>query len=316
MIQRVFISSTSRDLIEYRQVAIDTCLKLGLLPVAMEFFEAMAEDAAGGSTRKLDESDLYVGIFAHRYGYVPDGQTISVTEMEYGYARSKGIPCLVFVIDPEALWPAHLVELGDAAERLKQFKTRVLREAIVNFFQSPADLQAKLSLSLIYKTMLQERNPGTGGLVVEGSEGEQLIIKSGFGSPSTDKTYKGDVFVVSFTDEAREVYRDHIIPVAQELYLEVKHHHDLPTQRINGIWSAIYGARLMIIDCSGQSPYAFHDLGIAQTLGKPVILLANNDDVIPMFMRYLRHIVYEATPAGMEAFRQELRKALIQTVAS
>src|SRR4051812_38746443 len=69
-IKRVFISSTGLDLKEYREAARDICLGLQLYPDMMEYFEAMGLGATAGSKQKLEQADLYVGIFAHRYGYI------------------------------------------------------------------------------------------------------------------------------------------------------------------------------------------------------------------------------------------------------
>jgi hypothetical protein len=67
----VFISSTSQDLREYREAATEICNRLGFAPLAMEFFEAMTLGATEGSKRKLEEAELYIGIFAH-HGYVEE----------------------------------------------------------------------------------------------------------------------------------------------------------------------------------------------------------------------------------------------------
>jgi hypothetical protein len=39
-------------------------------------------------------ADIYLGVLANRYGHVPKGHTISITEMEYNRARERGIPRL------------------------------------------------------------------------------------------------------------------------------------------------------------------------------------------------------------------------------
>ncbi len=41
----VFLSSTGRDLQEYRAAAIAVCNELGLVPMAMEFWESMGVGA-------------------------------------------------------------------------------------------------------------------------------------------------------------------------------------------------------------------------------------------------------------------------------
>lgn len=105
VIKTVFISSTGLDLHEYREAARDVCMTLQLFPIMMEHFEAMGLGATAGSRKKLDQADLYVGIFAHRYGYIEDGYATSVTEIEFDHAVKRNISQLCFVVDPEFSWP-------------------------------------------------------------------------------------------------------------------------------------------------------------------------------------------------------------------
>ena len=51
----------------------------------------------------VEQADVYVGIFAYRYGYVPDGHDISITEMEYNRASDLGKPRLIFFIHEDAI---------------------------------------------------------------------------------------------------------------------------------------------------------------------------------------------------------------------
>lgn len=124
---KVFISSTSRDLADYRQAAIDTCIKLGLVPIAMEHFPAMGVGATEGSKRELDKADVYVGIFAHRYGYIEDKDDgRSVTEIEFHYAGERGLDRLCFVVDPAHPWPTDAID-HENNPLLRKFKDQVNR---------------------------------------------------------------------------------------------------------------------------------------------------------------------------------------------
>jgi hypothetical protein len=38
------------------------------------------------------------------------------------------------------------------------------------------------------------------------------------------------------------------------------------------VWNSIYSSSIIIADCTGRNPNVFYELGIAHTLGKPVIL--------------------------------------------
>jgi hypothetical protein len=85
----VMISSTARDLPEHRKEAMDACLRQGMFPTMMEHLPASDDEAISASLEMVDRADIYVGIFAHRYGYVPAGHPISVTEMEYDRAVER-----------------------------------------------------------------------------------------------------------------------------------------------------------------------------------------------------------------------------------
>ena len=98
----VMISSTALDLPEHRKEVMDACLRLGMLPVMMEHLTASDADAAAKSLAMVDGADIYLGVFAYRYGYVPDANNpdqISITEMEYNRAVKNGIPRLIFFMD-------------------------------------------------------------------------------------------------------------------------------------------------------------------------------------------------------------------------
>ena len=70
----VMISSTARDLPEHREQARLACERAGFEPRwMMEHLTALNTGAIDISLRMVERADVYVGIFANRYGYVPDG---------------------------------------------------------------------------------------------------------------------------------------------------------------------------------------------------------------------------------------------------
>jgi hypothetical protein len=144
----VFISSTSYDLADYRQATIEVCNRLKMNPIAMEFFEAMGVGATAGSKRKLDESTLYIGIFAHRYGYIEAGYTQSVTEIEFDYAGELGLDRLCFLVDPAYPWSPEAIEFAQM-DKLTAFKKRINTSLIRAYFTDVNDFKAKLMQALI-----------------------------------------------------------------------------------------------------------------------------------------------------------------------
>ena len=73
--KRAMISSTSVDLPEHRQQVIQACQRLDFFPEAMEHLPARDADAIRASLEMVDTADLYLGIFAWRYGHIPEGHT-------------------------------------------------------------------------------------------------------------------------------------------------------------------------------------------------------------------------------------------------
>jgi tetratricopeptide (TPR) repeat protein len=144
----VIVSSTARDLPEHRKEVMDACLRQGMFPEMMEQLPASDADAIRASLALVDGADIYVGVFAHRYGYVPKGYDISVTEMEYNHAFERKIPRLIFLMHEDHPVKAADVEKGEDAVKLEELKKRLSGERVVNFFKSPAELRANVIDSL------------------------------------------------------------------------------------------------------------------------------------------------------------------------
>jgi hypothetical protein len=148
---KVMISSTARDLPEHRKEVMEACLRQGMFPMMMEHLPASDAEAIDTSLKMVDDADIYAGVFAHRYGYIPkdnDPQQISITEMEYNRAVQRKIPRLIFVMDKAHPITIDEVETGEGAAKLGKFKDRVQTENIVNFFKSPEGLRAHVINSL------------------------------------------------------------------------------------------------------------------------------------------------------------------------
>lgn len=148
MTKSVFISSTSYDLKRYRKAAIEVCRNLGFQPIAMENFEAMGVGATEGSKRKLREADLFVGIVAHRYGYIEDGHDRSVTETEFDYAGERGLDRLCFIVDPSYAWPQRSIEKRQV-KRINSFKAKIEKAVIRSLFTDVNDFRQKLTMALV-----------------------------------------------------------------------------------------------------------------------------------------------------------------------
>jgi hypothetical protein len=77
----------------------------------MEDWTADSDEPKKFSRHRLNGCDLCVLLVAFRRGYVPDGETLSVTQLEYEAALKQGIDILPYMLDENAPWPHCFVEL-------------------------------------------------------------------------------------------------------------------------------------------------------------------------------------------------------------
>jgi tetratricopeptide (TPR) repeat protein len=146
----IIISSTARDLPLHREQVEHACMRLGMFyPDMMEHLTAADANALDVSLKMVDRADIYVGVIAFRYGYVPEDQTISVTEAEYNRAVERGIPRLIFLMSDEHPVKPSDVETGEGAAKLKDFKERLKKDRVVGFFNSPDNLLAQVIQALV-----------------------------------------------------------------------------------------------------------------------------------------------------------------------
>ena len=146
---RVFLSSTFVDLIEYRKAAQVTIRQLGAIDVSMEHFGARDDRPSEECIRLVKkESDIFVGIYAHRYGHVPDGSMISICEMEYIAASGAKLPRFVYVVDDGQPWLPAYIDVGPDAEQLRRFKDHLSKSHICQKFGNFDHLAARVAADL------------------------------------------------------------------------------------------------------------------------------------------------------------------------
>ena len=134
----VFISSTSRDLVEYRRAVYEAIKGVdGYHAIRMENFGARDIAPVESSLQQVTQCDLFVGIIGHLYGDIPEGAEHSMTEQEYRAAAAANRPRLMFVMSGDVPLPANLREPDEKYRKLQAFRVKVLEEQIVASFDTP-----------------------------------------------------------------------------------------------------------------------------------------------------------------------------------
>ncbi|HWN09407.1 MAG TPA: DUF4062 domain-containing protein [Pyrinomonadaceae bacterium] len=159
-IKTAMISSTAVDLPEHRKQVVEACLRAGVFPIGMEHLPARDASGVHVSLEMVDRADIYIGVYAWRYGWVPDvtgvpnPDRISITEMEFNRALERKQSgqlkdILIFVMHDDHPIRARDKEDGaEAQEKLRKFKERAAAGRVRLTFTSPEELRGHVLHSL------------------------------------------------------------------------------------------------------------------------------------------------------------------------
>ena len=246
---QVFISGTVADLREYRQAALDACLRVGVVPLAIEHFGASGESIDQAVASAIDHTDVYLAIIGERYGAVFSGQGKSFTEIEYELAGEKGIPRLVFIKSEDH---AALSEPGsdDSLLRLQQFKRVVRQSGFVSEFRSVDELKAQVVTALV----------DVGRSLTRGQEQKSVMLLLPYGEPKNDlRRYLRTMLEQKYDMEVYEL--DQMSASARSA---------------NARMQALQRSDIIIAEVTDSNPNVMYELGFAHSLRKLTILLAES----------------------------------------
>jgi hypothetical protein len=146
---QVYVSSTYSDLRECRSQVSVRLRKLDHKDVAMEYYSAKGQRPVKKCLADVAACDLYIGIFAWRYGSVPkknNPKRLSITEMEYRQAKRLRKECLIFLVDDKASWPVEFIDKNRA--RIEKLRQELCDEHCVAFFTSCDSLDSEVNTAV------------------------------------------------------------------------------------------------------------------------------------------------------------------------
>ena len=152
MTNQVYLSSTLDDLRPFRAAALEALRKAGYL--VKDSYRATVEPTVDQCLQDVRNSDLYVGIFAGRYGWCPEGRDgRSITELEYREAVDAGKRRLIFIRPFDECSGKELDSAKGDYEADRNL--RALRDELQSgaghtcaLFTDPADLALKITQAL------------------------------------------------------------------------------------------------------------------------------------------------------------------------
>jgi WD40 repeat protein len=147
----VYVSSTYRDLKDYRDAVISALRRMKHHVVCMEDYGAADQRPLDKCLRDVEECDVYVGIFAWLYGYAPQEDNPagrSITELEYRRARDAKKECLIFLLEDDHPWSPSLIDNGSSRARVEALRKELCTRHLVSFFRTQSDLAAHVATAI------------------------------------------------------------------------------------------------------------------------------------------------------------------------
>jgi HEAT repeat protein len=147
---RVFLSSTTRDLADYRD-AVEQAIKRtegDYVCVRCEDWGARPDAPASFAPEKVRDCGLLILLIGQMYGSTPPDSEISFTELEYETALEADISVLPFLIHPEVYPRGYRTEPEAKRQRLEAFRRRVEQAHGRAIFEKPDDLEVAVLQAL------------------------------------------------------------------------------------------------------------------------------------------------------------------------
>lgn len=146
---KIYISSTYKDLIDYRALAIETVKEMGHEPVCMEDYGASEQPSVFRCLSDVQRCDGYLGIVAWRYGFVPEDMGgRSITHLEYDTAGRRGIERMVLLQNENADVKRAFIDVGEKGRKVTVFREKLKAKHTVAFFEDEKTFVAAVRRSI------------------------------------------------------------------------------------------------------------------------------------------------------------------------
>jgi len=332
---KAFLSSTFSDLQEYRQAVITAINSIQAIELfVMEYYSVSYTFSLERSITDIRGSDIFILLIGHRYGFVPQGQELSITHLEYLEALKMNIPIMVYVLSDKVPVTVSSVETDPTrSAQLSAFKNELATEHVISVMSSPDELKFLIVSDLFH--IFQSRTDRNFHILPEKTPGDTTNVENYKKTIDdlksklrnivpADPVWRGRNFQIDnllcfallpFQEQFFEVYESAISPSVEEIGMKALHAGEIFGNReiVEDIWDSICRARIVIVDVTGRNPNVFYELGICHTLGKESIIITQNRNDVPFDIRHRRFIEYNRDK--LTVLRANLKRT-IQAVLS
>jgi Domain of unknown function (DUF4062)/AAA ATPase domain len=213
-VAKIYLSSTYTDLIACREAVYHVLRQMKHDVIAMEDYVATDQRPTEKCLADVAASDLYIGIFAWRYGYIPPEMTPqhkSITELEYRKALETGKSCLIFLLDEDATWSRkamdEVTDEGNHGKYIKSLRRELSQKHTVSFFQTPQELAnlVNTAVHLWEKNRPPNLDTSTTSSLLTAKQSERVKSEAGLKAILADHTGFLRNRLVSFVGREQEL---------------------------------------------------------------------------------------------------------------
>jgi hypothetical protein len=115
-----------------------------------------------------------------------------------------------------------------------------------------------------------------------------------------------------FTEAFNTIYNDHVRKSATAAGFTIERADEIfgTDPIIDDIWQAINSSAVITADVTGRNPNVMYEIGMAHTVGRPVIIMTQTMDDVPFDLKHFRFITYDYTPRGCTSLEEKLANTL------
>jgi hypothetical protein len=122
--------------------------------------------------------------------------------------------------------------------------------------------------------------------------------------------------LMPFTAPFDRLYKEKIKPTVEACGFKCLRADDLfsPSPILEDIWIHICKSAVIIADVTGRNPNVFYEMGIAHTVGKPIIIITQDKADVPFDVAQFRYFLYSDDTSGWDKLCSSITLALKSTI--
>ncbi len=187
------------------------------------------------------------------------------------------------------------------------------KEAMNNI--NKALIHVQLQLNEDGKLIIAEKeivHPESNKIMEEPKSFEAMEVRPIFTRRNSAQENNLCFVLMPFAANFDRLYKQQIKVAAERAGFKCVRADDLfsPSNIVEDIWIHICKSKAIVADVTGRNSNVFYEIGIAHTVGKPVIIITQTKDDIPFDIVHTRYFVYSDNAAGWQKLQSDIVRAL------